>query len=106
MGVSFPNGLSKSYSSLIEVEVTFGSNDSNLGLSFRSIANAPAPWVDSPLEPKSYFAISETTAKALLPSASPALIQFALSYKAYEPLTHANFVSTPPHWSNDDSVET
>ena len=81
---------------MIDVDVTLGSKVSNLGLSFNSIATAPAPWVTSPLEPMSYFAISETTTSAYLSSASPALIQLVLSYRAYEPLTHANLHSIPP----------
>ena len=70
------------YSSLIDVDVTFGSNSNNLGVSLSNITTEPAPCVISPLEPISYFAISETTTNALFPSDSPALIQFVLSYKA------------------------
>ena len=66
----------------MEVEVTLGSNSNNLGLSLSNIATAPAPCVISPLLPKSYFAMSETTTNAAFPSASPALIQFVLSYNA------------------------
>ena len=66
----------------MDVDVTFGSNSSNLGLSLSNIAIAPPPCVISPLEPKSYFAMSETTTNACLSSDSPARIQFELSYNA------------------------
>ncbi len=66
----------------MDVDVTLGSNSNNLGLSLSNITTEPAPCVISPLEPISYFAISDTTTSALLPSDSPALIQFVLSYNA------------------------
>jgi len=43
---------------------------------------APKAEPPAPEEPKSYFAMSETTTSACFPSASPALIQFVLSYNA------------------------
>ena len=86
---------------MIDVDVTLGSNVKSLGESLSNITTAPAPWVASPEEPKSYFAISDTTTKADFPSDSPARIQFVLSYNAYEPDTQANFVSTPPQCSNE-----